>query len=66
MNGANHCLGILGFGIVVTFIPAFSYLVDAFGIRVASAVAASITLRCITGAVLPLAGPSLYSHLGQG
>lgn len=59
-------LGILGFGVVVTFIPAFSYLVDAFGIHAASAVAASITIRCITGAVLPLAGPSLYNRLGQG
>ena len=59
-------LVLLGFGVVVTFIPAFSYLVDAFGIHAASATAASITLRCVTGAILPLAGPSLYSHMGQG
>ena len=59
-------LVLLGFGVVVTFIPAFSYLVDAFGIHAASAVALSITLRCVTGAILPLAGPRLYDNLGQG
>lgn len=59
-------LALLGFGVIVTIIPAFSYLVDAFGIYAASAVAASITLRCVTGAILPLAGPSLYGTLGQG
>ena len=57
---------LLGFGVAATIIPAFSYLVDAFGIHAASAVAANITLRCVTGALLPLAGPPLYQKLGVG
>ena len=58
--------GIVGFGLMVTIIPTFSYLVDAFGIHAASAIACTITLRCLTGAVLPLAGPPLYGRLGVG
>ncbi|KAL6715884.1 hypothetical protein ACLMJK_006845 [Lecanora helva] len=56
----------LGFGFAVIFLPAFSYMVDAFGIHAASALAASITLRCVTGGVFPLAGPPLYTKFGQG
>lgn len=59
-------LVLMGLGVVLVFIPAFSYFVDAFGIHAASAVAASITLRCMTGAILPLAGPAMYRRLGQG
>ena len=51
---------------MVTLIPSFSYLVDAFGIHVVSAIAGTITLRCVTGAVLPLAGPPLYGNLRVG
>jgi MFS family permease len=47
---------ILGFGVAVTIVPTSSYLVDAFGIHAASAIAAMITMRCIVGALLPLAG----------
>lgn len=59
-------IGVLGFGVAVTIIPTFGYLVDAFGIHAATAIAANITLRCVTGALLPLAGPPLYDRLGQG
>ena len=52
-------------GVLVT-IPAFAYLVDVFGDYSASAIAASVTLRCVTGTVMPLASPPLYSVLGQG
>ena len=58
--------GILGFGLTLTTIPANSYLVDAFGIHAASAIAANLVLRNIFWAVLPLAGPPLYSNLGLG
>ena len=57
-------MAILGLGVMTTIIPTFSYIVDAFGIHAASAIAANITLRCVTGAVLPLAGPPLYVKLG--
>jgi MFS family permease len=59
-------LAIFGFSAATTLISSFSYLVDAFGIYAASAVAAIITLRCIAGVVLPLAGPALFAKLGLG
>lgn len=56
----------LGFGFFVTTIPLNAYLVDAYRVHAASAIAATIVLRCIVGAVLPLAGPPLYNSLGYG
>ena len=58
--------GICGCGLTTTTIPASTYLVDAFGIHAASAVAATNALKYAIGAVLPLAGPPLYEHLGLG
>jgi hypothetical protein len=47
--------------------PAQLYLVDAFGTEAAaSALAANTVLRSLFGALLPLAGPPLYSALGLG
>jgi MFS family permease len=59
-------LAFCGFSIVATIIPSFSYLVHAFGMYAASAIAATITLRCIVGVTLPLAAPALYGKLGLG
>ena len=56
----------LGFGFFVTSIPLNAYLVDAYRLHAASAIAATIVLRCIVGALLPLAGPTLYASLGYG
>ena len=42
------------------------YLVDTYTRYSASAIAATKVLQSITGAVLPLAGPALYSRLGLG
>lgn len=42
---------LLGFGLIVTTIPAFGYLVDTFGIHSVSAVAASIMLRRLAGSI---------------
>ncbi len=42
------------------------YLVDAFSIYAASALAANTVVRSIAGAILPLAGLSMYSALGAG
>ena len=58
--------GVLGFGLMLTTIPANSYLVDSFGIYAASAIAANLVLRNVFGAVFPLAGPPLYDNLGLG
>ena len=57
---------ILGFGVAATVLPAFSYLVDAFGVHSASAIAANICLRCVAGATFPLVGPGLYDRVGVG
>ncbi|KAF2785975.1 MFS general substrate transporter [Melanomma pulvis-pyrius CBS 109.77] len=59
-------LAICGFSVATTLISSSSYLVDAFGIYAASAIAAIITLRCVAGVVLPLAGPALFAKLGLG
>ena len=56
----------LGFGFFVTTIPLNAYLVDAYKVNSASAIAATIVMRCIVGALLPLAGPPLYDQLGYG
>jgi hypothetical protein len=50
----------------ITQMPIQSYLVDAFTIYASSAVAACTILRSILGALLPLAGPSVYASLGCG
>lgn len=42
------------------------YLVDAYTLYAASALAAATVLRSIFGAFLPLAGPPLYDALGLG
>lgn len=43
-----------------------TYLVDAFTIYAASALAATTVLRSLLGAVLPLAGTAMYDRLGLG
>ena len=58
--------GLIGFGLMVTLVPTENYLVDAFTLHAASAVAASTLLRNILGAVLPLVGPPMYDSLGLG
>ena len=42
------------------------YLVDAYTVSPASVTAASTILRCLFGALLPLAGPAMYDKLGYG
>lgn len=43
-----------------------TYLVDAFTLYAASAMAANTVLRSLCGAFLPLAGPKMYAALGLG
>ena len=56
----------VGFGFVAVFLASQSYLVDAFGIYAASATAATVVVRNVASAVLPLAGPPLFARLGLG
>ena len=46
--------------------PISTYLVDAFTLHAASALAANTVLRSLVGALLPLAGPKMYDSLGLG
>jgi hypothetical protein len=43
-----------------------TYMVDAFTIYAASAMAANTVLRSLVGAVLPLCGLQMYETLGLG
>ena len=56
----------VGLGLLATFMPIQTYLVDAFTVHAASAIAASTVLRSLMGAFLPLAGPKMYATLGLG
>ncbi|KAI0438319.1 putative MFS multidrug transporter [Xylaria telfairii] len=58
--------GLIGFGSIAVFMCIVSYLVDAFAIYAASALAATTVVRSILGALLPLAGLPLYQALGLG
>jgi MFS family permease len=57
---------LIGFSMIMIFVPVSTYLVDAFTVYAASATAANTVLRSIGGALLPLAGPRMYESLGQG
>ncbi|KAL9084848.1 MAG: hypothetical protein Q9159_005011 [Coniocarpon cinnabarinum] len=57
---------LMGFGLSATTIPTYSYIVDVFEKRSASAMAAALMLRNLVGAFLPLVGPSLFEGLGYG
>lgn len=46
--------------------PTVTYLVDAFTAYAASVTAATSIIRSLVGALLPLAGNSMYNALGLG
>ncbi|KAF1943282.1 MFS general substrate transporter [Clathrospora elynae] len=55
-----------GLGLMGIFAPLQTYMIDCFPQYAASAVAGMTALRCLFGALLPLAGPSMYDTLGLG
>jgi multidrug resistance protein len=57
---------LIGLGNLTAMMTIQTYLVDAFTIHAASAIAANTVLRSIFGAFLPLGGLSLYNALGLG
>lgn len=57
---------LFGLGVIISFMPITTYIVDAFTAYAASATAANTVLRSIGGALLPLAGPRMYAALGLG
>ncbi|KAJ6135905.1 hypothetical protein N7512_001065 [Penicillium capsulatum] len=58
--------GIVGFGVMFTFIPFNVYMIDAYTVYAASAIAAGNILRSLTAALLPLVGVPMYDKLGYG
>ncbi|KAI8936028.1 hypothetical protein NX059_007530 [Plenodomus lindquistii] len=57
---------LIGLGNLTCMMTIQTYLVDAFTIHAASAIAANTVLRSVFGGVLPLAGLSMYDALGLG
>ncbi|TVY14273.1 Efflux pump radE [Lachnellula arida] len=57
---------LIGIGNLAVFMTVTTYLVDAFTIYAASALAANSVVRSVIGAVLPLAGQKMYLALGLG
>jgi fluoride ion exporter CrcB/FEX len=51
--------GFFSAGVLGTFMPISTYLIDAFQLYAASALAANTVLRSLLGALLPLAGPAM-------
>ncbi|KAF3912077.1 hypothetical protein ABW21_db0202895 [Orbilia brochopaga] len=57
---------LVGLGLLASFMPIQTYLVDAFSFYAASAIGANTILRSTVGALLPLAGVPMYEKLGLG
>ncbi|KAI1491324.1 bicyclomycin resistance protein [Biscogniauxia mediterranea] len=57
---------VVGAGNLVIFMAIQTYLVDAYTVYAASALATNTIVRSIAGAVLPLAGLKMYARLGLG
>lgn len=55
-----------GLGLMMIFMPIQMYLVDFYSVYAASALAAATVCRAVLGAILPLAGESMYDALGLG
>ncbi|PWO30624.1 AraJ, Arabinose efflux permease [Pyrenophora tritici-repentis] len=53
-----------GFGMMGIFAPLQTYMIDCFPQYAASAIAGMTALRCLFGAMLPLAGPKMYESMG--
>lgn len=63
---ASVAAGIpFGFGMVLVFIGVLGYLIDAYTIFAASALAANSILRSLFGAAFPLFTKQMYSNLGE-
>lgn len=54
-----------GFGMVLVFMGAINYLVDAYSVFAASVLAGSSVLRSLFGAAFPLFTAQMYGRLGM-
>ena len=55
-----------GLGVVGIWLPIQAYLIDAYQMYAASALAAFSVMRSVVAAFLPLAGPKMFASLGVG
>lgn len=58
--------GIIGLGLLMTFMPSSTYLVDVYTVHAASAMAANTVLRSLVAAFLPLSSQKMYAAMGYG
>ncbi|OTB04371.1 hypothetical protein M426DRAFT_58765 [Hypoxylon sp. CI-4A] len=56
--------GIFGFGMLLSYTGIFTFLVDAYPLYAASALAANSFARCTFAAAFPLFGIQMYNKLG--
>ena len=54
-----------GVGVAQIMQSLTTYLMDTYGIYFASAIAATVVLRCTCGAVFPLLAPYMFGALGD-
>ncbi|KAI8683389.1 MFS domain-containing protein [Fusarium keratoplasticum] len=59
-------LAVIGTGNLMCFMAVSMYLVDAYNLYAASALAANTVMRSIAGATLPLCALKMYDALGLG
>lgn len=57
---------VVGWGMLMNFNPANTYLVDVFTVHAASAMAAATILRSLAAALIPLSSRKMYAALGYG
>ncbi|KAF2759379.1 MFS general substrate transporter [Pseudovirgaria hyperparasitica] len=56
----------VGIGLISCMMSINTYMIDAFTLHAASAMAANTVLRSLAGALLPLGGLQMYNALGLG
>lgn len=64
--GPNIGAAVFAMGTLASFQAATAYLVDAYTVHAASALAAMFVLRSLTGFGFPLFAPAMYESLGYG
>lgn len=55
---------LTGFGLLTIFLQAFNYLIDAYLMFAASAIAANTLLRSLAGAAFPLFATQMFNKMG--
>lgn len=59
-------VGLIGFTLLLAFLPLSAYVVDSFGLFSASAMTGIIVTRCLMGTFLPLTMQPLVDSFGYG